>query len=149
MDVGRRDARSQAVAYHSRPVQRPDFVHTETVRFRDLDPMGHVNNAVYLTYIESARTAFLLSRRAISGLDDLAIVVARAEIDFRSPLRFGEDVEIAVRPVRFGAKSFDLQYELRAGGRLVAQANTVCVGFDYSRREPMAIPNEWRERLAA
>ena len=121
------------------------FVHRERVRFADVDAMGHVNNAVYLTYVEQARIAFV----GATTLDELAMIVARAEIDFRSPARFGEEIEVGVRPARFGTKSFDLEYELRAGGRLVAEAKTVCVAYDYSRHETIEIPDEWRRLLAA
>ena len=122
-----------------------DFVHRETVRFRDLDAKGHVNNAVYLTYMESARIAFM----ARASADELPFIVARIEIDFRAPLELGETVEIGVRAARFGTKSFDLEYELRAGGRLVAEAKSVCVGYDYETGETVPIPEAWREQLAA
>ena len=125
------------------------FIHRERVRFRDLDALGHVNNAVFLTYIESARIAYLLDLGVATSLDDLAIIVARIEIDFRSPVGLGEEVEIAVRASRFGTKSFDLEHELHAGGRLVAEAKTVCVGYDYGNGETVPIPKTWRERLAA
>jgi len=130
-------------------VESFEFVHRETVRFRDVDVMGHVNNAVFLTYIESARVAFLLHLGAATGLENLGIIVARIEIDFRAPLSFGEEVDVGVRATRFGTKSFDLEYELRAGGRVVAQATSVCVGYDYGSGETVPIPDAWRERLAA
>jgi acyl-CoA thioester hydrolase len=126
-----------------------DFVHRERVRFRDVDVLGHVNNAVYLTYIESARVAFLLHLGTATELGELGIIVARIEIDFRAPLAFGEEVEVGVRASRFGTKSFDLEYELRAGERVVAQAMSVCVGYDYRSGETVPIPDTWRERLAA
>ena len=125
------------------------FVHREAVRFRDLDPMGHVNNAVFLTYIESARAAFLQHLGAVQTLEDLAIIVARIEIDFRAPVRFGDEVEVSVRVSRFGDKSFDLEHELRVAGTLVAEAKTVLVTYDYAKRAPVEIPDEWREKLAA
>jgi acyl-CoA thioester hydrolase len=125
------------------------FVHREAVRFRDLDPMGHVNNAVFLTYIESARAAFLQHLGAVQTLEDLAIIVARIEIDFRAPVRFGDEVEVSARVSRFGGKSFDLEHELRVAGNLVAEAKTVLVTYDYEKRAPVEIPAEWREKLAA
>ena len=67
------------------------FVYREQVRFRDLDAMGHVNNAVFLTYIESARVAFLQDLGAAPTLEDMSIIVARIEIDFRAPVGFGEE----------------------------------------------------------
>jgi acyl-CoA thioester hydrolase len=125
------------------------FLHKERVRFRDLDALGHVNNAVFLTYIESARVAFLIGLGAATALEDMAIIVARIEIDFRAPVGFGEEVEIEVRASRFGDKSFDLDYELRVGGKIVAEAKSVLVGYDYDKGETVTIPDDWRERLAA
>ena len=125
-----------------------DFVHRERVRFRDVDAMGHVNNAVYLTYLEEARAAWMLALGLAVG-HEFPIIIARAEIDFRSPARFGEEIEIGVKAGRFGTKSFDLEYELRAGDRAVAAAKTICVAYDYERGETVAIPDDWREALAA
>lgn len=125
------------------------FVHRERVRFRDLDALGHVNNAVFLTYIESARVAFLVDLGAASTSEEMSIIVARIEIDYRAPVSFGEEVEVGVRASRFGAKSFDLDHELRVGDALVAEAKSVLVGYDYDKGETVTIPDEWRERLAA
>jgi acyl-CoA thioester hydrolase len=130
-------------------VTGPAFVHRERVRFRDLDAMGHVNNAVFLTYIESARFAFLDHLGAASGVDNMPIIVARIEIDFRAPVSLGDEIEISVRATRFGDKSFDLDYVLRVGGQVVAEAKSVLVGYDYGSGETIAIPADWRERLAA
>ena len=125
------------------------FVHREAVRFRDLDAMGHVNNAVFLTYIESARVAYLQHLGAAATLQDMSIIVARIEIDFRAPVGFGEDVEISVHASRFGGKSFDLDYELRVGDTVVAEAKSVLVAYDYGTGEAVELPNDWREKLAA
>jgi len=132
----------------SRFVSGPAFVHRERVRFRDLDAMGHVNNAVFLTYIESARVAFLQQLGAVS-LESMPIIVARIEIDFRAPVSLGEEVEISVRATRFGEKSFDLGYVLRVDGHVVAEAKSVLVGYDYGTGQTIAIPDGWRERMAA
>ena len=58
-------------------------------------------------------------------------------------------VEVSVRASRFGTKSFDLDYELRVEGELVAVAKSVQVAYDYNRREPVPVPAKWREKLAA
>jgi acyl-CoA thioester hydrolase len=123
--------------------------HVEQVRFRDLDPMGHVNNAVFLTYLEQARIAFFDQHGLPVGLEDLNLIVARVEIDFRAPVRLGQEVEVAVRATRFGTKSFDLDYELTADGATVAEAKSVQVAYDYARREPVPLPESWREKLSA
>jgi len=126
-----------------------DFVHVERVRFRDLDPMGHVNNAVFLTYLEQARVAFFSEMGAATGLEEMSMIVARVEIDFRAPVRLGQEVEVTVRASRFGTKSFDLDYELRVDGELVAEAKSIQVAYDYDRREAVPVPAHWREKLSA
>jgi acyl-CoA thioester hydrolase len=126
-----------------------EFVHEEKVRFRDLDPMGHVNNAVFLTYIEQARVAFLAEVGAATGLEDMSMIVARIEIDFKAPVRLGDELEISVHASRFGTKSFDLDYVLRVDGEVVAQAKSVQVAYDYDRRQAMPLPADWREKLTA
>ena len=122
-----------------------DFVHQETVRFRDVDAMGHVNNAVFLTYIEEARIAYLLR----FGAEVTQMILARAEIDFRAPLRDGDELEIGVRPVGVGTKSFELEYEVRSADALAAEAKTVIVSFDYESGRSVDVPQTWREALAA
>jgi acyl-CoA thioester hydrolase len=122
-------------------------VYRDTVRFRDLDGMGHVNNAVFLTYMESARIAYL-SALGAGDNPQQSLILARAEVDFRSPIAFGEDVEVGVRTSRMGTKSFELEYEVRADGRVAAEGKSVLVGYDYERRAAVEIPAEWREWLA-
>jgi acyl-CoA thioester hydrolase len=116
------------------------YVHRERVRFRDCDAMGHVNNAVYSTYLEEARIGVL------GGLGDF--ILARVEIDFRSELRSGEEVEVWSRCSRVGAKSFDLEHEIRADGRVVAEAKSVLVSYDYGTSSSVPVPDELRRRLA-
>jgi acyl-CoA thioester hydrolase len=120
------------------------FVHHETVRFRDVDAMGHVNNAVYATYLEQARIAFL----SPGGAEVENMILARLEIDFRSPARSGETLEITVVPSRVGTKSFGLDYVVSARDRVVAEAKSVIVAYDYEHGRSMDIPEKWKERLA-
>jgi acyl-CoA thioester hydrolase len=122
------------------------FVFRDDVRFRDLDGMGHVNNAVFLTYMESARIAYFQSHGAGKNPQQ-DLILARVEVDFRSPIELGERVEVGVRPGRLGTKSFELEYGVRANGRLAAEARSVLVGYDYLRGESVEIPVEWREWL--
>ena len=116
-------------------------VHRDRVRFRDCDAMGHVNNAVYSTYLEEARIGVL------GGLSEL--ILARVEIDFRSELRAGEEVEVRTRCPRIGTKSFDLDHVLTAGGRVVAEAKSVLVAYDYELGESVPLPDDLRARLTA
>jgi len=127
------------------------FTHRETARFRDLDPMGHVNNAVYMTWIENARIEYLRRLGAFERpfAADMAMILARTVIDFRDALGFDAEVEVGVRTARLGTKSFDLEYQLRSDDKVVAEAKTVLVAYDYESNQSKEIPEEWRRRLAA
>ena len=117
------------------------WTHLERVRFNDCDPMGHVNNAAYSTYLEQARIA------VPGGLEPF--ILARVEIDFRAELRAGEEIEFRSRCSRIGTKSFDLEHELWAGGRLAAEAKSVLVGYDYGTSESVPLSADLRRKLAA
>jgi acyl-CoA thioester hydrolase len=119
------------------------FVHRETVRFNDLDGLGHVNNAVYATYFESARIAYL-GERSFHGM-----ILARLEIDFRSPAVFGQEIEIGTRPARVGTKSFALEQRLHADGRLAAESRSVLVSYDYENAVSRPLTDDQKRRLAA
>jgi acyl-CoA thioester hydrolase len=125
------------------------YVYRERVRFRDLDAMNHVNNAVFLTYLEQARFHFLEHLGLARREQEPPLILARVEIDFRAPASFGDEVEIGVRAGRIGTKSFELEYALRAGERVVAEATSVQVGYDYGRAETVELADAWREALAA
>jgi acyl-CoA thioester hydrolase len=121
------------------------FVQRETVRFRDVDAMGHANNAVFLTFLEEARIAYL--QRFGAEVEDM--ILARVEIDFRAPLRSGDEIEIGIRPAGVGTKSFELEYEVRSGDTVAAAAKTVIVSYDYETGRSVDVPDTWREALAA
>ena len=120
----------------------PEFtwIQRERVRFRDCDAMGHVNNAVYSTYLEQAR---------IGILGDLEpFILARVEIDFRAELRAGEDVEVRSRCSHVGTKSFELEHQIWTDDRLVADAKSVLVGYDYQAGASVPLTDNQRRRLA-
>lgn len=73
------------------------FVHRVPVIFRDVDALGHVNNAVYLTYLETARLAYWSAVTGMNRLEQLGVILARVELDFRAPTYFGDVLDIGVR----------------------------------------------------
>jgi acyl-CoA thioester hydrolase len=117
------------------------WVRRERVRFRDCDAMGHVNNAVYSTFLEEARIDVL------GGLADF--ILARVEIDFRSELQAGEEIEVRTRCSRIGTKSFELEHEIEADGRLAAEAKSVLVGYDYELGQSVPLSQDVKARLSA
>jgi acyl-CoA thioester hydrolase len=115
------------------------WVRRERVRWRDCDAMGHVNNAVYSTFLEEARI------EALGGLAEF--ILARVEIDFRSELHAAEEIEVRTRCSRIGTKSLDLEHEIWAGDRLGAQAKSVLVGYDYELGASVELSDEIRRRV--
>lgn len=103
--------------------------------------MGHVNNAVYFTYLETARTRFFFQGLNISSLTELPVILAEACCSYRSAARFGEKLTVSMGIRRIGNKSFDMAYEITAeDGRLVAEAKTVMVTYDYHKETSIKIP---------
>lgn len=124
------------------------FGYPVQVRYADVDAMNHVNNAVYLTYLEMARTALWREHvRPAESARDYPFIVARAEIDYRTPICFGEEVKVFVAVIKVGIKSFTIDYEIRAGARVAAEAKTVQVYYDYAVQRSVPIPDEIRNRL--
>jgi acyl-CoA thioester hydrolase len=133
----------------TRRAARSPFTITIPVAFRDLDAFGHVNNAVYLAYFETARVAHLMRLTGARRLHDLGIIVARATCDFRSPAIYGETLIIGVRVTHLGTRSFTYGYEVREqrSGRLVAEGETVQVTYDAQRQQSAPMPARLRRKL--
>jgi len=123
---------------------------TLEVSFRDLDAMGHVNNAVYLSYMETARIKFLVDLLAVTSLHDLPVIMAEATCTFKAPAFFGEQLIVGVGVSRFGSKSFDMTYRIDAGdGRLIALGRTVQVMYDYAAARTLVVPEDFRAKVRA
>lgn len=116
-----------------------------TVRFRDCDPYGHVNNAVYLTYLENSRFA-LWKAQGVRG-----VILARAEVDYLAQARYGDELEVRVKLEGLGRTSFRYLYEVVdvTTGVQVLAARTVQVHFNYETNTPVEMTPEFRARLEA
>ncbi|QZP37167.1 acyl-CoA thioesterase [Halobaculum magnesiiphilum] len=118
------------------------FETTVPVRYRDLDPMGHVNNAVYATYFEAVRTAFF---REVVGIElaDSQAALASLSIDFRAPIEGTGTVRAVLDVTDVGTTSLTFGYELHYEDRLVAEGQTVQVAVGEDGPEPL--PESVRE----
>lgn len=126
------------------------FEHEIAVRFRDCDAMGHVNNAVYLSYLEQARVEAWHRMTGASGLPK-DLILARVEIDYRAPATLGDRLLVRLRIAAVGTTSFTLDCEIEnvRTREMVACARTVQVMYDYAAGRPMEIPPDIRARLEA
>ncbi|WP_255167281.1 acyl-CoA thioesterase [Natrononativus amylolyticus] len=117
------------------------------VRLRDVDFMGHVNNAVYATYLEQAREQYF---REVLGesLVDTDTVLANLTIDYVRPIQADQTVTVALTVPELGNSSLPIEYEVRADGERVATARTVQVIVDRESGESRPLSESWRERIA-
>ena len=126
------------------------------VRFSDCDPLGHVNNAVYLTYLEQARIVLWRSqvgswsRLQPDGRRGEGFILARAEVDFRSQAHDGDRLEVRLALQSFGRTSATYEYEIVdvPTGRLVSTARTVQVWYDYDAGKPVPLTEETKRKLS-
>ena len=126
------------------------FVYTLKPRFNDMDVYHHVNNAVYLSYFEEARIAYITSI-GLRGLfnKQRSTVIAHASVDYKSPARFGDTLDIEVKTGEMRNTSYELLYRVtrRQDGALIAAGKTVQVCFNFELDAPTRLPEEWRTLL--
>lgn len=128
-----------------------NFYHPIEVRYGDLDPQGHVNNAKYLTYMEQARISYLRSLELWKGGSflDIGIILAEVRVTFKAPILFGQKVLAGVRVSRLGNKSMEMEYRLEeaGSGKEFALGSSVLVAYDYRQARTLPIPEEWRKTI--
>jgi acyl-CoA thioester hydrolase len=134
------------------PLDPAAYPHSEpiAVRFRDLDPLGHVNNAVYATYFETARIGYF---RAVSGSVDRrpGIVIAELQLTFRAPVYLDDALQCGVRIASLGRKSFVMEYLLTrpADGAVVATGRSVQVAYDLAAGQSIWLSETFRRQVIA
>jgi acyl-CoA thioester hydrolase len=122
-----------------------------SIRFSDIDAVGHVNNAIYLTYFEVAR--FNYWRDVIDwNFTENGIIVGRAEVHYLKPVMLHDQISCGVRVVRIGNSSFDVMHILirtNASGveEICTVGKTVCVSYDYTVNKPVRIPPHARNKM--
>jgi len=129
--------------------EKSSFTVSYPIRFRDLDALGHVNNAVYFTYMEMARIEYyqhLTGKKSLEGFD---LILAHISCDYLKPLTLRDTVEISLWPTEIGNTSFTLEYELRKKGsqEVAARARSVMVMYDYQSNRKKTIPDDLRSLL--
>lgn len=125
------------------------------VAFRDIDAFGHVNNAVFFSYMEYGRVKYAMKLfegtvLQTEGLLDIPLILVEATCTYRSPAFLGETLTLGIGLSRFGRTSFDLVYRfVGQDGRLVAHGKTIQVMYDYVANSPFPIPAAVHTRVDA
>jgi acyl-CoA thioester hydrolase len=124
------------------------YRHRLSVRFRDCDSMGHVNHAVYFTYLEQCRLTFW---REVTGTPSphTRVIIAHAECDYVAPAHFGDELEVGLTVEKIGRSSFTLRYAISEmkSGRAIANGQTVLVSYDYAASAVVPLPDATRALL--
>jgi len=122
------------------------------IRFSDIDAVGHVNNAIYLTYFEEARIKYW---REIIGWDmsENGVIVGRTEVNYLKPILLRDEIACYMRTTRIGNSSFDVVHVLvkitPEGEEICTTGKTVCVSYDYKANKSIPIPAVERQKMIA
>jgi acyl-CoA thioester hydrolase len=121
------------------------------IRFRDLDAFGHVNNAVYFTFMELARVEYFAQIGLLKAgeFPSPFFIIAEAACQFKAPIDMETALIVQVRVSRLGNSSFDMEYRLvdEMSGAVLATGRTVQVTFDYHANRSVPLPDEWRAAI--
>jgi acyl-CoA thioester hydrolase len=134
-------------------MQRFPVVVRVPVQWGDMDALGHVNNAVYFTWFESARIAlFERVGLATTGVPAVGPILAHTRCDFLAPVRYPGEVLAGTRIERLGTTSFTMEYEAALAGdpeRPVARGQGVVVLIDYRDGGKVPLSASLRDALSA
>jgi acyl-CoA thioester hydrolase len=127
-----------------------DYPHrvAEIIRFGDLDPQGHVNQAVFLTYFESGRVAMFRDPDLGIGVPGLTFVLVRMEVDYVKELHWPGGIDIGTGVVEFGRSSFQVAQSIFRDGALCAMGRATLVCMDKTTRRATPLPQAAIDRLS-
>jgi acyl-CoA thioester hydrolase len=122
------------------------------VRFSDLDAFGHVNNAVFLTYVEQARIRYFddIFPESIYS-QKKSVILARVELDFLEPIYAYDKLVVYTWCSKIGNKSFNLEHKIERTSNsksgLAAKCKSIIVAYDYEKQESITLPVSWTQWL--
>lgn len=130
------------------------FYHPIEVRYGDLDPQGHVNNAKHLTYFEQARIAYKIKLGLFSkdqSFMEIGVILADVHITYIEPIYYGQNIKVGVHAVKLGNKSMTWEQNIVDAdtGKELAKGEVVLVAYDYGAEKTVSIPQGWREKIKA
>jgi acyl-CoA thioester hydrolase len=147
---------------NDQPAQRPDkpapkptpqladYPHrvAEIVRFGDLDPQGHVNQAVYLTYFESGRVAMFRDPDLGVGVPGITYVMVRMEVDYMKELHWPGGIDVGTGITEFGRSSFKVAQAIFRDSACTAMGRATLVCMDKATRKAVPLPQAAIDRLS-
>lgn len=123
------------------------------IQWGDMDSLGHVNNVMFMRYMESGRIAYFEKVGLERTLDGVSVgpILARATCDFIAPLHYPDLIRVGVRVSATGRSSFTMSYRIVSTGtkRLAAKGEAIIVMYDYKGGRSMPLDQALRDRIAA
>lgn len=116
-------------------------------RFSDTDGLGHINNTMLPIWFEGARNPIFKIFTPDLSLQKWQLIIAKFDVEFRSELFYGEDIEIKTGVSRIGSSSFDVYQEAWQGGRLCASGTAVHVHFNHQDKTSMTLTEGLKDKL--
>ena len=134
------------------PMDQYRFFHPVEVRYGDLDPQGHVNNAKYVTYFETARIHYKIHLGTFQpgqSFLDIGVILADLQITFLAPILLGAPIKVGVRTSKLGNKSIQMEQCIVSEDEqtVFATGKVVLVAFDYRHAKSVPIPEDWRIKM--
>jgi acyl-CoA thioester hydrolase len=135
------------------PMSEFRFFHPIEVRYGDLDPQGHLNNAKYLTYFETARINYFVHLGLFTpghSFMDIGVIMADARVTFHAPVQYGMPVKVGVRISKLGNKSMTVEQNIvnAETDEALASGQVILVAFDYHTNKTLPIPKKMREAIS-
>ena len=129
------------------------FYYPIEVRYGDLDPQGHVNNAKHLTYFEQARIAYWIKLGLFTkdqSFMEIGVILADVPIAYFEPIYFGQNIKVGVHVAKMGNKSMTWEQNIvdSESDKELAKGEIVIVAYDYKQEKTIPIPQEWREKIS-
>jgi acyl-CoA thioester hydrolase len=129
------------------------FFHPIDVRYGDLDPQGHLNNAKYLTYFEQARIHYFVELGLFKpgqSFLDIGVILADARVAFTTPVEYGMPIKVGVRSSQLAYKSITVKQNIvhAESEEELASGQVILVAYDYHKKESIPIPDEMRAKIA-
>ena len=116
------------------------------IRYRDLDPLGHVNHAVHVSYLEAARVEYF-EQIVDVDLTSIETAIASVDLSYHQPITPDGELVVEMQVTDIGATSLTTEAELRVDGEVAASATVVMVNYDRELAKAQPVPDAWRTAI--
>ena len=124
------------------------FTTVVDVRYRDLDPLGHVNHAVHVSYLEVARVEYF-EQIVDVDLTTVETAIASVDISYHHPITAAGELIVEIQVTDIGTTSLTTEAEIRVDSEVAASATVVMVNYDREQGAAQPIPDAWREAITS